>query len=182
MEFRNAKFIGIMSGADRWVDCEINHPDLGWIDTTISPDEDADFYADVASVASGYVPPPASELLAIERITMNPFRMAFRSALHKIDSPTPGVTLLQAVEAMVEGLRAADPLDNVVRWYDDVQQVVRLHPDIVTVQATVAAVPGGFSISDEMVDAICRVALAIDAMKPQAEIDTLVTTANGLWP
>lgn len=127
-------------------------------------------------------PLSAAEQLAAERAQLNPFRMAFRTALHRINSPIPGVTMLVAVEALIADLRAIAPLDDVVRWYEDVQQVVRLHPDITVVQQTFAQAPSGFPLSDEMVDAICRVGVAIDKQMAPTEITQLVNDANGLWP
>jgi hypothetical protein len=69
MEWRNAKQINEFG----WMDCEINHPDLGWIPYTIDPN-DRDMSVDnvqlIKSIGKNfeaYVPPPPptpEELLA----------------------------------------------------------------------------------------------------------------------
>ena len=66
MNYRNAKYIND-SG---WIDCEIEHPDYGWIPYTLDPaDEDMTVNNDdllVAMKAAGdveaYVPPTQAEL------------------------------------------------------------------------------------------------------------------------
>lgn len=68
MEYRNAKHIG-----QNRIDCEINHPELGWIPFTCDP-EDTGAQFDVAELhgrmaadpdAVPYIPPTQEELDAI---------------------------------------------------------------------------------------------------------------------
>ena len=66
MNYRNAKYINDIG----WIDCEIDHPDYGWIPYTLNPD-DTDMTIDnnvllAAMVANNdvaaYVPPSQEEL------------------------------------------------------------------------------------------------------------------------
>lgn len=66
MNYRNAKYINDKG----WVDCEIEHPEFGWIPYTLDPD-DTDMTIDsntlLAAMASAgdvaaYVPPTQAEL------------------------------------------------------------------------------------------------------------------------
>ena len=68
MEYRNAKHIG-----QNRIDCEINHPELGWIPFTCDP-EDTGAQFDVAELhgrmaadpnTAPYIPPTQEELNAI---------------------------------------------------------------------------------------------------------------------
>jgi hypothetical protein len=65
MEYRNARYV-----TEEWIDCEINHPEFGWIPYTLNPD-DTDMTIDnnvlLAAMASAgdvaaYVPPTQAEL------------------------------------------------------------------------------------------------------------------------
>lgn len=50
---------GAIYTKDGNIDCEIDHPEFGWIPTTISLDDDADFFNEVrAGVVADYVAPP----------------------------------------------------------------------------------------------------------------------------
>ena len=55
MDYRNAVFI-----ADGRIDCEIDHPQFGWIPFTASPDDPEEFgrelFAELESKAAAYVP------------------------------------------------------------------------------------------------------------------------------
>lgn len=66
MQYRNAKYIN----ENGWIDCEINHPELGWIPYTLDPG-DTDMTVDnnvlLAAMSenkdvSAYVPPTQEEL------------------------------------------------------------------------------------------------------------------------
>jgi hypothetical protein len=66
MEYRNAKYINDLG----WVDCEINHPEHGWIPYTLDP-EDSDTTVDNSILleameanqdVGAYVPPTQEEL------------------------------------------------------------------------------------------------------------------------
>jgi hypothetical protein len=77
MEYKNAKRLG-----NGWIDCEINHPQYGWIPFTCNPqDKGAAFdvvelynsmNADPATAA--YVPPTAEELAAEKAAEVRGFR------------------------------------------------------------------------------------------------------------
>ena len=65
MEYRNARYV-----TEEWIDCEINHPEFGWIPYTLDP-ADTDMTIDnnvlLAAMASAgdvaaYVPPTQAEL------------------------------------------------------------------------------------------------------------------------
>lgn len=164
------------------VECEIKHPEFGWVPTSVRPDDDltADLYAAILGNSDNRPIAPYSgpDPLAEERRVLNPFRMAFRTALSLTNSPIAGVKMLEAIDGIVSAKRAAEPFSDVVRWYDDVQQIVRLHPDIEVVKSEAAAAQGGFVITDEMLDAICRIGVAIDQMQPADDIAALITAAN----
>jgi hypothetical protein len=70
MDFRNPVF-----NAYGTIDCEINHPDFGWVPITVSPADGStkDIYA--AIIAGGgiasYVAPPPPNLSAIDTATLN---------------------------------------------------------------------------------------------------------------
>jgi len=70
MEFRNSAY-----NEHGTIDCEINHPDYGWIPHTIPADENPQLQAAaIASVPTPYMPPPPpdpAETLAAERATMS---------------------------------------------------------------------------------------------------------------
>lgn len=66
MEYRNAKYIN----SNGWIDCEINHPEFGWIPYTLNPtDKDKTIDNDELLAlmeangdVSAYVPPTQEEL------------------------------------------------------------------------------------------------------------------------
>jgi hypothetical protein len=69
MEYRNPIYT-----KNGWIDCEINHPDYGWIPFTCNPNDKgalfdtAKFYEEMKPYAASYVPPPppSDEELAAE--------------------------------------------------------------------------------------------------------------------
>lgn len=68
MNYRNAKYL-----KNGWIDCEIEHPNLGWIPFTCDPaDKGAGFDTKAlhdkmrAGVVAPYVPPTAAQLAAEE--------------------------------------------------------------------------------------------------------------------
>ena len=67
MEFRNPAY-----NAYGTIDCEINHPQYGWIPFTADPNDTgaafdvAEVFAELGATAAAYVPPTAEELAALE--------------------------------------------------------------------------------------------------------------------
>lgn len=66
MEYRNPKFI-----ENGWIDCEINHPEYGWIPFSCDPNDTgaqfdtAALFAEMQPHAAPYVPPTQEELDAM---------------------------------------------------------------------------------------------------------------------
>lgn len=66
MNYRNAKYIN----ADGWIDCEIEHPDYGWIPYTLNPSDldmtvnNNDLLASMSKKGNvaAYVPPTQDEI------------------------------------------------------------------------------------------------------------------------
>ena len=56
LDVRKAEYLA----SDGYIDCEINHPQYGWIPTTLSRDESPDFFDHVVKTAKpgAYTPPP----------------------------------------------------------------------------------------------------------------------------
>lgn len=146
-EFRNPRFT-----ASGRIDCEINHPDYGWLPFTVDPsDEGAEFSVPALSQAihaaggiAPYAPPDAADLLAAERATMRCSRFQARAALHLAG-------LLDDTEAAVA---AADPLVRIA--WADAQEFRRDSP-------TIAALAGVLGLDDEDIDALFRTAMTITA-------------------
>jgi hypothetical protein len=92
--------------------------------------------------------------LMLERAAMQPLVRAWRAAL-KLLPATGYLHLLDRVTQLVEGARAVDPYNDLVVWADGVTQIVRLHPDMDDFGALVGQSP-------EQIDAICRLAMAIE--------------------
>ena len=116
--------------------------------------------------------PTAAELLEIERAAMNPYLRAFRAAM-KIVSATGFLHLLDKVDLSVAAAKNADPYADLVIWAESVQQIVRGHPDM-------TAFADLFGQSPLQVDALCRIALAIEASSPAQEIADLQTAYEAL--
>ena len=137
MEWRNPFFSS--AGA---IDCEINHHSLGWIPTTI-PSGHA-MFAELAEVASPWVPPPAptpEEILADERARMVCSPAQMRVVLHRIGR-------LADVQAIAD----ADPEASIVWEY--ATQFVRVSPLI-----SAMASPNGFT--DAEIDDLFRAAMEL---------------------
>jgi hypothetical protein len=134
------------------IDCEIEHPRLGWLPFRLDPDDTgADF--DVAAlhaeiVAAGgiapYQPPSAAEILAQERATMRCSRFQARAALHNAG-------LLQAVE---QAVAASDPFVQIA--WQDATEFHRNSP-------TIAALQAALGLSGEDLDDLFRAARLIVA-------------------
>lgn len=113
------------------------------------------------------------EELQVERARLNPPRMAFRSALHLLPSPTPDASMLEMITNLVENIRAITPFADIVRWHDDVVQILRLHPDMATVQSVAAA--NGLVLTDSHLDVMCRLGMLIDNGADQSELTDQIT-------
>lgn len=75
MEYRNAFYNAVGT-----INCEINHPKLGWIPFTASPDDPEPsgraIYALVSKGEVGdYVPPPPEPEVIVDRVTARQFKM-----------------------------------------------------------------------------------------------------------
>lgn len=163
--FRNPAFT-----ATGLIDCEIEHPQLGWIPFTVDP-SDADAWVDAAALdaeirAAGgiapYVPPPAPSV-AEQRAQMRAFRRAFRAELQArpaseipvLAAAVPGAPhLLAAADAYAGSLDLYDPARAV---WQDVTEFLRLHPDMTLFTA---APPAGFGVTDEWLDGLFLAAMA----------------------
>ena len=127
-----------------------------------------------------YVAPPDPDPLEIERATMTPFIRAFRAAMKLVPAPVPGpLHLLSYVTALVDAARQADPFADMVIWSEDVTQIIRADPDMVAfrdaVYGDLTADPNG----DLRVDALCRIAMAIEN-RNEANIPDLVAAYGAI--
>lgn len=114
----------------------------------------------------GEIAAAAVAALAAERAAMVPYVRAWRAALKLL--PAPGYAhLLDRIEDLIASARALDPYADLVIWADSVTQIERDHPDIEGLGALVG-------LSPVQIDAICRLALAIEAGADPATIAALV--------
>lgn len=146
-QYRNPTFT-----ASGRIDCEINHPEYGWLPFTVDP-QDTGAAFDVAALdaairqaggIAAYVPPSAADLLAAERETMRCSRFQARAAIH-----LAGLT--DDVEAAVT---AADPLVQIA--WADATEFYRASP-------TIAALAAAIGLTDADVDDLFRTAMTITA-------------------
>ena len=146
-EYRNPAFT-----ASGRIDCEINHPVLGWIPFTLdASDTGTEFDAaelDAEIRAAGniapYAPPSEADLLAEERAFMRCSRFQARAALHNAG-------LLVSVEAAVA---AADPFTQIA--WADATEFRRESP-------TIAALAAAVGLTGEDIDDLFRAAAQIVA-------------------
>ncbi len=113
--------------------------------------------AAIAAVEEAADPPAPSQeaLTMISRAGMNPYRRAFREAMFR--TPFPNAPhMLAAFDAAVEAARAQNPYSSLVKWADDVTQIIRLHPDMETFGAA-------FGLTATDLDALCALAVDIEA-------------------
>ena len=138
MEFRNAKYNHAGT-----INCEIKHPNYGWIPFTANPDDveplGAQVFEAAKDVAEPYVPPTPEEILAAERAAMICAPAQMRLALHRMG-------LLAQVQAIADG----DPDASIVWEY--ATQIVRTSPLIEAL---------GTDFTPEEIDDIFRVAMAV---------------------
>lgn len=98
---------------------------------------------------------PRAELTARLRQEMNPYKRAFFEAMRR--TPWPDAPhMLAAFDAAVAAARAQDPYGPLVMWADNVTQIIRLHPDM-------AAFAAAFGVTAEQLDALCLLAVRIEA-------------------
>ena len=142
MEFRNAQYNHAGT-----IDCEINHPDYGWIPFTAEPNDveplGAQVFEAAKDSAAPYTPPPEptpEEILAAERAAMVCTPAQMRLVLHRMG-------LLAQVQAIAE----ADPEASIVWEY--ATQIVRTSP-LIEALAT--------NFTPEQIDEIFRAAMALD--------------------
>ena len=141
MQARNPTFT-----ATGEIDCEINHPEFGWIPFTASlndPEQHGrDIFEALKDSAAPYVPPPEptpEETLAAERAAMICTPAQMRLALHRMG-------LLQQVQVIADG----DPEASIVWEY--ATHIVRTSP-------LIEALSG--DLTPEQIDDIFRAAMAV---------------------
>lgn len=136
-EFRNAKFNKVGS-----IDCEINHPQYGWIWTTVAPydvnESMREFYDVVASAGSiaPYIPPTAEEARAqMPDLSRKQFRLGMRDL---------GVTT-SMIQAALDTISDEDEREIAQIEWEDSSSYSRNHPLIAQLALT-------FGKSDEQID------------------------------
>jgi hypothetical protein len=103
MKYRNAKYIN----DNGWVECEINHPEFGWIpyglnpadtDMTVNNDDLLAAMAKAGDVAA-YVPPTQAEL---DEALSAQLRMDRDALLYKVDAIAGNALRWSALDAKVQ--------------------------------------------------------------------------------
>ena len=140
MEFRNPAY-----NANGTIDCEINHPNYGWIPHTIAADENPDLQADaIAAGPAPFVPPPNPDPAAILdqwRAGAIASQAQIRLTLHKLG-------LLETVQAIAN----ADQAASIVWEYAD--SIRRASPFIDALK--------GEKFTDAQIDDIFRYAMGLE--------------------
>ena len=86
MDFRNPAY-----NAYGTIDCEINHPQYGWIPFTADPNDTgakfdvAEVFAALGAAAAAYVPPTAEELAALEAARQADIIAAIKNRFDDLD-------------------------------------------------------------------------------------------------
>jgi hypothetical protein len=142
MEIRNIQF-----NAFGTIDCEIDHPEYGWIPFTASPDDVEEhgrliYDAALAASPTPYVPPSPEEVLADERSRMFCTPAQMRLTLHRKG-------LLTQVQAIAD----SDPEASIVWEY--ATQIVRKSP-------LIDALGGPQGFTAEQIDDIFRAAMLVE--------------------
>ena len=142
MDIRNAQYNKFGT-----IDCEIDHPNYGWIPFTADPDDvealGEQVFGAVKDIALPYSPDPEptpEEILAEERAAMICTPAQMRLALHRMG-------LLSQVQAIADG----DPEASIVWEY--ATQIVRTSPLIEAL---------GTDFTPEEIDDIFRAAMAVE--------------------
>lgn len=142
-----------------------------------SPDATLVIVDDVKQIVE---PDPVIE----ERKVMTPFIAAFDLAMLQVDAPIDGPShLLEYVSGMVSTVRASDPFNTIVIWHSRVTQILRNHPDMATFRDIVFVNPPvsmAPAQADLKVDALCRLALAIEQSKDSQTIADLIATYEAI--
>lgn len=138
MEYRNPVF-----NAFGTIDCEVNHPKLGWIPFTASPDDvvevSRDIFAEAQSSAAAYVAPSAEDArLSMFPLTARQIRLGLLSA---------GIT-----EPQVDAALSGDPA-GMIEW-KYASEFKRLHPLVVSLGAA-------FSLTPAQIDQLWTAALTL---------------------
>lgn len=134
------------------IDLEVEHPRLGWIPFTASPDDAEQLGRDLHTAAlagdfgaiAAYVAPSAGDLLAAERATMVVSRFQAKAALQ-------AAGLLGTIQGVVSGADAFVQL----AWSEAVE-FRRNSP-------TIAALQSAAGLTDTQIDDLFRAAMAIEA-------------------
>jgi len=146
MEVRNARYAD--QGHNR-IDCEINHPQYGWIPFTADPDDPEKHGKDIydAALSSGpaaYTPPDPAVELDKERASMVVSRFQAKAAMLQAG-------MLPDVEAAISAADATTQL----AWAEAVE-FRRNSP-------TITALAQSLGLTDEQVDDLFRQAVTITA-------------------
>lgn len=128
----------------------------GEIEVALPPD--ANTAEDAINAVEEMISPPPEVQASIDlrafRASLNPYRRAFREAMFR--TPFPNAPhMLAAFDAAVAAARAQDPYSPLVKWADDVTQIIRLHPDM-------DAFGAAFGLSTPDLDALCQLAMDIE--------------------
>ena len=153
MNYRNAQRL-----ENGWIDCEINHPDYGWIPYTLNP-KDTDMTVNnddllAAMVANGnvapYIPPTQEELDAIAAQALAYARSRMVASAFQTREALDLVGKLDAVEAAILQADATTK-----RAWTYATEFRRGSP-------TIATMATALSLTDEDVDALFTLAMSIE--------------------
>ncbi|MDI6836125.1 MAG: hypothetical protein QMD99_10470 [Rhizobiaceae bacterium] len=144
MEYRNPIY-----NRHGTVDCEINHPVLGWVTTTTSPDDEetSGLYGEMVAAGgvAAYIPPtPEEARLNMPPLTARQFRLGLVAA---------GISPSQ-VTAAIDAMSAGIEKDKAQIEWEYATTFTRTHALI----ATVAQVLG---LTDEQIDTMWTAALSL---------------------
>jgi hypothetical protein len=138
MEFRNPVFT-----ANGDVDCEVNHPRLGWIPFTASPDDVEEHGREIFDAASKeaapYVAPPASDRRGSTAVSRADFCIAL--VTHGLLTAPDAIAAAkgdwpQVFANALSGLPQAQQVAAQITWAT-AAEIHRLHPLILAVQAKI---------------------------------------------
>ena len=165
MQFRNARHV-----SPEHVDCEIQRKAGGkWMPFCASQESTPTEWA--ALMASGtaiipYAPPSDAERVVQARREMQAYKFAFFQALSLMPGPDGG-SMLTAYRRAVDTARADDPEAPLALAYDGVTIYQRWQPQVEAFRAQ-------FGMTEEDVDLVFEVAMAIDAGATEATILALL--------
>jgi hypothetical protein len=121
------------------------------------------------------IAPSPEELKAERRAALTPYSRAFFEAMKYFPGLAEGdLHLLDSYTKAIALARTADPYGSLVVWNDRIVQIIRLHPDMDVFAEQ-------FSVSADMVDLICEVAMAIEGpLSPEAKGAAIAALLEGL--